>query len=591
LPFIVVPAVALALYLAVANLAGWQKARETEPIADTVPKASFDAEALRDVTTLVQRAAGHGEATKVQPISPRLDEPNHGIYVALRANGEEHASGWRDDGTVASALQGLVGDLLERRPGTPDAAEICVAHSFRDVEGNRRGALSNVHRGIRGLEIDSADGPLRFSPTTMLARNLDFDKALRELARRQKSEVSDLDEGHIRTFECDQILVAIDRGEAFVMERGNQLVPLASVDRESTRQLNAMMADWLLSHLHADGRMTYKWWPSRGEESSANNMIRQWMASVALVRHAVEKGDPLLHEHAARNIDYNLSQFYREEAGGRGFILFRGKAKLGAAALAAMAIMLHPERARWSRFETNLLNTVLHLQDESGHFRTFLHPQGREDNQNFYPGEALYYLALRYNKDKEPALVERIMRGMRYYKRWHLENRNPAFIPWHTQAYFALWKETRDEELAEWIFEMNDWLLGVQQWDSAEYPDTQGRFYDPKRRRFGPPHASSTGVYLEGLADAFVLARELGDDARMAAYRRAIVRGIRSIMQLQFVDEIDMFYINKRTQSRGGVRTRVYDNVIRVDNVQHAFMGIQKILAEMTDEDFAQGAR
>jgi hypothetical protein len=62
-------------------------------------------------------------------------------------------------------------------------------------------------------------------------------------------------------------------------------------------------------------------------------------------------------------------------------------------------------------------------------------------------------------------------------------------------------------------------------------------------------------------------------------------------MQLQFVDEIDMFYINKRTQSRGGVRTRVYDNVIRVDNVQHAFMGIQKILREMTDEDFAQGAR
>lgn len=593
LPYVVVPGVVLALYLAVANLVGWQKPRETEPIADTVPKAAIDDEALRDLTTLVQRVGSHGEATKVQPISPRLKEPNHGIYVALRASGEEVASGWREDGTVGDALAALIAELRDSRPKarTADSAEICLAHSFRDVDANRRGALSNIHRGIRGLEIDTSGGAIRYSPTTMLARNVDFDKALAALARRQNIGVSDISDDQIRTFECDQILVFIDRGEAVEMERGNQLVPLASVDRKSTQALNGLMADWLLSHLHADGRMTYKWWPSRGEESRANNMIRQWMATVALVRLAVERDDPVLYEHAGRNIDYNLAQFYREEAGDRGYILFRGKAKLGAAALAAMAIMLHPERARWSRFEDKLLQTVFHLQEDSGYFRTFLHPPDRTDNQNFYPGEALYYLGLRYGIDKEPALVERIKRSFAYYRRWHRENQNPAFIPWHTQAYFALWKETKDPELVDFIFEMNDWLLGMQQWDSAEYPDAQGRFYDPRRRRYGPPHASSTGVYLEGLADAFVLARELGDEKRMASYRRAIVRGIRSLMQLQFADEIDMYYISKRTEARGGLRTRVYDNVIRVDNVQHSFMGVQKILREFTDEDFALGSR
>ena len=40
-------------------------------------------------------------------------------------------------------------------------------------------------------------------------------------------------------------------------------------------------------------------------------------------------------------------------------------------------------------------------------------------------------------------------------------------------------------------------------------------------------------------------------------------------MQLEFADDIDMFYIPDRTAVRGGLRTAVYNNEIRVDNVQH----------------------
>jgi len=182
------------------------------------------------------------------------------------------------------------------------------------------------------------------------------------------------------------------------------------------------------------------------------------------------------------------------------------------------------------------------------------------------------------------------MSAFRYYRDWHLDprNRNPAFVPWHTQAHYLIWEKTQDPELLDFVFEMNDWLVAeMSQWQ-VEYDDMRGRFYKPGGR-FGPPHSSSTGVYLEGLIDAFVMARDTGDEDRMALYRQAICRGLRSVMQLTFRHEVDMFYVGARNRAFGGVRETVYNNEIRVDNVQHNLMGIIKILKEFTDEDFLIG--
>jgi len=150
-----------------------------------------------------------------------------------------------------------------------------------------------------------------------------------------------------------------------------------------------------------------------------------------------------------------------------------------------------------------------------------------------------------------------------------------------------MWQKTGDPMLRDFIFEMNDWLLNIQQWEDAPTPDTRGRFYDPNRP-FGPPHASSTGVYLEGLADAFALACSVGDHKRAEAYRVAILRGLRSVHQLTFKDDVDMFYVSKRNRLRGGVRTTVYNNVVRVDNVQHNLMAIQKILERFSEATWIQ---
>ena len=249
----------------------------------------------------------------------------------------------------------------------------------------------------------------------------------------------------------------------------------------------------------------------------------------------------------------------------------------------------HPERQSFARYEQAILKTIDALWHDDGSFTTFYKSPSvvrKHSNANFYPGEALLLWATLYQESRDPVLLERFMKTFRFYRQWHVDNRNPAFIPWHTQAYYKVWKTTQNEELRDFVFLMNDWLLGVQQWKSAErFPDTQGRFYDPKRP-FGPPHASSTGVYLEGLIDAHQMAKAVGDSGRQEKYRRSIIRGLRSVMQLTFLDDVDLYYVHQKDKVLGGVRETVYDNEIRVDNIQHNLMAILKILRDFESDDY-----
>jgi hypothetical protein len=317
------------------------------------------------------------------------------------------------------------------------------------------------------------------------------------------------------------------------------------------------------------------------------------MATVALGRFAgAEDDDAQIYNLTAKNIEYNLETFYREEKS-LGLIVDIDKdVKLGAVALAALAIVEHPERERFAAEERALRRTVDALWHKDGSFDTFYRPRLRSDNVNFYPGEALVLWSRLYADDRDPKLLERIMRSFRYYRKWHLEpaNRNPAFVPWHTMAYHRVWRLTKDKQLLDFIFQMNDWLIeNMQQWDDLPYPDLQGRFYAP-RRKYGPPHASSTGVYLEGLIAAFDTAERSGDQRRVDAYRLAIRRGLRSAMQLQFEDDVDMYYVTEPKRVIGGLRTNPYDNEIRVDNVQHNLMAVLEIERTFEKDDFTAAA-
>lgn len=514
------------------------------------------------------------------------------VYVALRRKGRKLAEAWteQDQGLdqLRTALLDARGRLMQ--PEQPDTVELVIAHGFEPVPYDQRAAaFSNLQRGIRGIELRSSSAVSRHGPTEMIASNRSFERILQRFVEQQGLSGSDLSNSlALRRFAADQFLVSLGPAPAAVrLFRGKRLIEPDAVTREAVAALGQRLALWMVRNVRTDGRITYKYWPSSGRASSANNMIRQWMATLALIRLARWDEGPALPALIDRNIRYNLRHFYRE-SDGLGLIEFDDKVKLGAVALAALAIAEHRNRADFRAQELALRRTIEQLWAADGSFRTFFKPAERNDNQNFYPGEALLYLASLYRESGNDALRQRLMRSFRHYQDWHRAERNPAFVPWHSMTYSVLWQETGDPALRDWIFEMNDWLLGMQQRAPGAYPDIDGRFYDPDRPHFGPPHASSTAVYLEGLVEAFRLARATGDADRSEAYRLSILRGLRSLMQLQFGDETDMYYVSKRERVGGGLRTTVYDNEIRVDNVQHALMAVLEILTVFRDSDFRQ---
>lgn len=538
-------------------------------------------------------------ALSTLPEFPGVGGPSHPIYVCLRSRGKKVHDVWSKAEDVVGAIAEAIALAKEKAPSevaTVDAVqvEMCVEWERVDLrdEAARRRLRSNVHRGVRGVEFELGGRISRFTASNMIANNRDFPKVLDAFREEHRLTERDLEaKTKVRTFESRQFLwrKSADGPRMDEMFRGGTLVDVEEITESKVREMERVLGDFVAKSVQKDGRMIYMWFPSRAtEDSKRNNQIRQWMATVSMCRTAKFRDDRKLAELAEHNIRYNLRKFY--QASGNLGLIYEGKdkVKLGAVALATLALFEHPRREQFKRYEQRLWATIDHLWRDTGEFRTFFKPADRNDVQNFYPGEAQLAWAFRWEESRDEALLDRFMRSFRYYREWHLDprNRNPAFVPWHTQAYYKVWKITRDDELRDFVFEMNDWLLSMQQWDLSQYPDTLGRFYDPQRPHYGPPHASSTGVYLEGLIDAFAMARELGMKDRAEAYRRTIVRGLRDAWQLTFKDDVDMFYVADREYLRGGLRTTVYDNVVRIDNVQHNQMAILKILSVFEPGDY-----
>lgn len=579
--------------------------RVTVPAESSAPASDGDAPGADDTAThdplgalsAAIRAilAGRMPATD----SPALLGPGTGVVqVELCARGRLVASAWSKGADEWDGLcQALRAVRQHQRATEASALMLSVGGPSRELPLAEPAAWPRVdapcRRGLFGYEIRLGGDPSRaqmISPFELVACNRSVQKTFARSIAAWGLTMEQARAGGVTLHEFETRRFRLDLSRAgtpaISLVRGTRPVPLEEVTQASVVKLQGLLSDYLVRSVKPDGRMVYLYYPSRGaEDRTRNNAIRQWMATRCLIRVWQRRGSDALFQRIRKNIDYNLKTMYAEE-GQLGLILDRDKVKLGAVALAALALTESPFAAEFAPIRDRLAATIDRLWSQDGSFRTFYRPAGRDDCQNFYPGEALLFWAKRILASSDSDLLARFQHSFRHYRAWHQENRNPAFIPWHTQAYFIVWEITRDAALADAIFAMNDWLRDLQQWETAPHPDCQGRFHDPDRP-FGPPHASSTAVYLEGLADAFALARLSGERERLGRYRTTILRGLRNLAQLTFKDDVDMFYITRRDAVRGGVQTTEYDNAIRVDNVQHALTAIEKILRTLSAEDYS----
>jgi hypothetical protein len=489
--------------------------------------------------------------------------PGVAAHVALRDRGRQIAATWHD------GSGGHVDVVIPEIPGAT-TAEVTVVHGLRPLDpGLLTRARANDFRGLHGLWR----GDARATGLALIAANRGPNATLARMGGVDGARITDE----------TSFLIDLSKARVTRLFRGQRLVPQAAITRETVAEMAQGMTGWLAGQVGADGATTYKYWPSRGEYSRGNNMIRQFMGTVALALAA--RRDPGVAGAAARNATYNFARFYRDE-GAFGIIDEFGKVKLGAAAVALIGI-LSMDDGRFSQEAKGLAAFLQEMQGPDGRFRTFLRPAERDDCHNFYPGEALLALMRLWQVTRDPRLLAAVHRGFLHYRGWHLADPNPAFVPWHTMALCLFHRATARRDVVDFVFHMNDWLCGLQNTDGP--PDCVGEFFRPENARFGPPHASATGVYLEGLVEAFVLARDLGDRARADRYRVAILRGLRSLRQLQYRNDTAMFSLRHKARVRGAVRTSTHDNEVRIDNVQHGLMAIWRVLEVFGPDDWVAG--
>ena len=85
----------------------------------------------------------------------------------------------------------------------------------------------------------------------------------------------------------------------------------------------------------------------------------------------------------------------------------------------------------------------------------------------------------------------------------------------------------------------------------------------------------ATASYLEGFADALLLARSVGDVERARRYESLVRGAARFVMQLQVRSE-EAYFMRSPQDAVGGIRTSPSLNLLRIDHGQHAIIGLIK---------------
>jgi hypothetical protein len=509
-----------------------------------------------------------GEAS---PVSP--------VWTCLRRDGRVVCGGWTRQRPIREIVSNTVG---QAGADTANILELAVPGPFQRFDPADPRPMANVHRGRVSVVFQYGNAYRAVAPTTTIATNRGLQKERDTFLEAHGISLDELREsGTGRIADTTSFLVTTDPGGTLDVRRlyrGNEIVhPEAVTADEAERMLDRLLG-WASANQQPDGGLPYKYWPSRGEYADSNNVIRQMLATLGLIRAAHARRDEDLSARAEANLRRNLDAYF-VDCGDYGAMECGGKGKLGATALAALCLLEHTgSDGTHTDVLAKLRAGVDRQWQMDGAFRTFFWPVERNDNQNFYPGEALLFYAALYDRTGDPAVLDRAMRSFQYYRDWHRSRPNPAFVPWHTQAYVRLYWATGAPALRDFVFEMNDWLCTLQQWGAPLAPDLWGRFYAPAKPSYGPPHAASTGVYLEGLGDAYALAIEIGDPDRTSRYATALRRGLRSLRQLQVVTATDMFYMAQPQRAWGAIRTEAYDNEIRLDNAGHAMLALLKAI-------------
>jgi hypothetical protein len=342
----------------------------------------------------------------------------------------------------------------------------------------------------------------------------------------------------------------------------------------------------------AQGRFLPGYRPALRQPTDGDHDLRQARAALALAQAAKFAGDDRQAVVAGQAILTLLAATRVDPADPIARVPVRSSQtcnRVGFAAVLALAIYELPAADEKLLAEAERLCEFLHKQlraDGSVHYTdgprdvpTTVDPAGATE----YPGAALHAIAAGNRVKRAQWKLDAVRKGLEYYRPWFKANPHPMLAATLTPAFTELYLQTKSTDAAAAVFELNDWLIGLQ------YPAT-----DPRHPMWaggfqgwanGRPAETEPGyecgAYLQSLACAYHLTRLDPDLARAARYRQGTLDAAQFLTGLQYLETNTRHFENafRANVLIGGFFLSTTDGNLRVDATAWAVTGLLRFLS------------
>ncbi|MEF2175794.1 MAG: AMMECR1 domain-containing protein [Candidatus Absconditabacteria bacterium] len=500
---------------------------------------------------------------------------NDGKIRCCQSGTTKLQGGERVMGVLGQAVNNCVGDS---RFGTTikksELKDIDMVFNFlfnkTKIPNSSLVAISkNIQLGIHGIQLQSGKKSAFFKESVPISKNYDLQTTLSRLCLKAGLDDECYTSPDVTLYKYDTLTFKGSRdGRITDLYRYNVYLDSDRISKRVIANRIKLAESWFLENVDPKTKLlNYEYFPSSDSYSTDNNDVRQmgalWSMTELRMFLKSEKLSPLI----LKTFNHYLQYAKMAEDGEYVYFDIDGSKKLAYSAFMIFALVNMPEYNNRDEILRLIGNGIVHSQQEDGSYNTFFYKETYV-GKDFYPGEAMLALMKLYNHSKDKKYLDSVIKAFPYYREYWRGNKNTAFIPWHSQVYLLLYKETKNKELADFVFEMNDWVVDNKFITQDTYKDRIGGF-----KSYNPGITSAS--HSEGLNDAYTLALLMGDKEYINKYYNKLRDSIRFVMQLQYTP-LNTFYLENPKRANGGFRTSLVNNAQRNDHTQHAILAMLK---------------
>jgi AMMECR1 len=329
----------------------------------------------------------------------------------------------------------------------------------------------------------------------------------------------------------------------------------------------ALHSQYLVRHQAANGTLRLRYEPFQNSLYEGLDVPRTAHAAWVLASARAALGGNELAAASDKIIDYLLSAVVSDGKGCWLKLNDNEESSIAEVSFLLLALTrLSSDDARRATIPA-LAATLWSSIDSFGRIATHRPPvPSSETFQDYFPGQALLALGAAAASNQTEIDEDSLRRAFHYYRHRFRHHRHFGQVSWLMQAFAEWWRLIKDSSMAEFVFEIGDWILGYQQEKTGGFindhqPDAPGY---------------TTALYLEGIGAALKLAQATGDTKRQRRYLRALTHGFRFLDRL-IIQPRDASLLPNPQLAIGGLRQSIHRSEIRIDFVQHSLAAILEL--------------